>query len=154
MKKTMMLLGILIAVLVIIGLVTMVIPRSAVKTSQEVKTSNDGATVQITTLKEGSGAQAVAGDMVTVNYTGKFEDGKVFDTNLDEAFGHVKPLPFTLGAAQVIQGWDQGVLGMKVGEKRHLVIPPSLGYGPKDYGPIPGNSTLIFDVELLTINNK
>ena len=94
---------------------------------------------------------AKAGDTVALNYTGKFENGKVFDSNVLPENGHVDPFIFTLGAGQVIQGWDEGIVGMKVGEKKHLVITPDKGYGPKDYGPIPGNSTLIFDVELLDI---
>ena len=94
----------------------------------------------------GTGATAQPGDMVTVNYTGKLANGTVFDTSIGKT-----PFQFTLGAGQVIQGWDQGVAGMKVGGKRILIIPPSLAYGPNDYGPIPGNSTLTFEVELLNV---
>jgi len=94
----------------------------------------------------GTGAVAAAGDLVTVNYTGKLANGTVFDTSVGKT-----PFQFTLGAGQVIPGWDQGVAGMKVGGKRTLIIPPSLAYGPNDYGPIPGNSTLTFEVELLNV---
>jgi FKBP-type peptidyl-prolyl cis-trans isomerase len=86
-----------------------------------------------------------------MNYTGRLADGTVFDSNVDPKFNHVTPFIFTLGAGQVISGWDKGIVGMKVGEKKTLVIPPADGYGSKDYGPIPGNSTLTFDVELLAI---
>ncbi|OGI47075.1 hypothetical protein A2121_00300 [Candidatus Nomurabacteria bacterium GWB1_40_6] len=99
-----------------------------------------------------SGETAKAGDIVAMNYTGRLQDGTVFDSNVDPKFQHVEPFTFTLGAGQVIAGWDEGIVGMKVGEKKTLVIPPSKAYGPNDYGPIPGNSTLTFEVELLAIN--
>lgn len=89
---------------------------------------------------------AQVGDTLSVKYTGKFANGKIFDATSQHGD---KPIIFTLGIGQVIKGWDQGLIGMKVGEKRSLIIPPELGYGPNDYGPIPGNSTLYFDVELI-----
>ena len=94
----------------------------------------------------GTGAEALPGRQVTVEYTGKFTNGKVFDTSVGRG-----PFSFLLGAGQVIQGWDRGVVGMKVGGKRILTIPPEYGYGPSDYGPIPGGSTLIFEVELISV---
>ena len=104
------------------------------------------------TKKDSSSGVAKAGDTVSMNYTGKFTDGKVFDSNVDPKFGHVEPLEFTLGAGQVIKGWDQGIEGMKVGEKKHLSIPPELAYGSRGAGnSIPPNATLEFDVELLSI---
>lgn len=96
--------------------------------------------------QQGTGAEATVGKTITVNYTGRFENGSIFDTSVGKA-----PFTFTLGAGGVIAGWDQGLQGMKVGGKRLLIVPPSLGYGPNDYGPIPGNSTLIFEVELLKV---
>ena len=104
--------------------------------------------LQARDLVVGSGDVAVAGKQVTVNYTGTFADGKKFDSSLDPGR---TPFTFTLGSGMVIKGWDIGVEGMKVGGKRILVVPPELGYGPNDYGPIPGNSTLIFEVELLGV---
>lgn len=96
----------------------------------------------------GIGAEAVSGKSVTVNYTGTLTDGTKFDSSLD----HGQPFVFNLGAGQVIQGWDEGVVGMKVGGKRKLTIPPSLGYGAAGIpGAIPGNATLIFDIELLKV---
>ena len=101
----------------------------------------------------GTGAEAVPGALVTVHYTGTFEDGTKFDSSVDRG----TPFPFTLGAGQVIQGWDQGVQGMKVGGKRRLIIPPDLAYGPqgakKPDGTyaIPPNATLYFEVELLNV---
>lgn len=101
----------------------------------------------ITDTVVGTGAEAAIGKKVTVNYVGMFEDGTVFDASEK----HGQPFTFTLGTDPVIKGWEQGLVGMKVGGKRHLVIPPELGYGANDYGPIPGGSTLIFDVELLAV---
>ena len=97
-------------------------------------------------------ARAEAGDILSMNYTGRLEDGTVFDSNVDPAFGHAEPFEFTLGAGRVIAGWDEGLVGMKVGEKKTLTIPPEKGYGDRDMGKIPPNSTLIFEVELLEIN--
>jgi FKBP-type peptidyl-prolyl cis-trans isomerase len=95
---------------------------------------------------------AKTGDMVAMNYTGRLQDGSVFDSNVDPKFNHVQPFIFTLGAGQVIHGWDTGIVGMKVGEKKTLTIAPEDGYGAAGHPPvIPPNSTLIFDVELLAI---
>ncbi len=110
--------------------------------------------LKITVLKEGSGVASVNGDTAYLNYTGTFTDGKAFDSNVDPKFGHTQPLPVTLGAHSVIPGWEEGVLGMKVGEKRHLVIPANLAYGANGYGPIPGGATIEFDVELVSISHK
>ncbi len=104
--------------------------------------------LKITDVKVGTGATAKAGDTISVLYTGKFEDGTVFDASSKHGG---QPIQFTLGAGQVIKGWDMGFDGMKVGGKRNLVIPSDLGYGANDYGPIPGGSTLIFDIELVGI---
>lgn len=98
----------------------------------------------------GTGATAATGDTVTVNYVGSFTNGTVFDASKNHQ-QTLNGFTFTLGARQVIQGWDQGIVGMKVGGKRKLIIPASLGYGSQDYGPIPANSTLIFEVELLKV---
>lgn len=95
----------------------------------------------------GTGDTAVAGKKVTVHYTGIFTDGTKFDSSVDRG----QPFEFVLGSGMVIKGWDLGVEGMKVGGKRILVIPPQLGYGAKDFGPIKGGSTLIFQIELLGV---
>jgi FKBP-type peptidyl-prolyl cis-trans isomerase len=98
----------------------------------------------------GTGAEAKAGDFLTVHYVGALTTGEIFDSSL----GRGRPYQFTLGAGEVISGWDQGVAGMKVGGKRRLVIPPDLGYGNQQAGPIPPNSTLIFEVELLQVQGR
>ena len=108
--------------------------------------------VKITIFKEGSGDVAKTGDTVAMNYTGRLLDGTTFDSNIDPKFGHVQPFIFTLGTGQVIKGWDVGVAGMKVGEKRNLTIEPAYAYGEQGAGGvIPPNATLSFDVELLGI---
>ena len=96
----------------------------------------------------GDGDEALTGDRVVVNYTGRFVNGEVFDSSLVRK----EPFQFVLGVGQVIKGWDDGIVGMKVGGKRILSVPPELCYGSQDYGPIPGNSTLIFEVELLKVD--
>ena len=93
------------------------------------------------------GDGAKTGDVVTIHYTGTLENGTKFDSSLDRG----QPFEFTLGVGQVIKGFDQGILGMKVGEKKKIVISPEDGYGSAAVGSIPPNSTLIFDVELLGI---
>ncbi|MDP6387790.1 MAG: FKBP-type peptidyl-prolyl cis-trans isomerase [Candidatus Pacebacteria bacterium] len=98
----------------------------------------------------GEGAEAVSGKIITVHYTGTLMDGTKFDSSLDRG----APFKFILGAGQVIQGWEQGFAGMKVGGKRKLVIPPQLGYGDQAIGSIPANSILVFDVELLDVENQ
>jgi len=104
---------------------------------------------KIETLQEGSGDQVVkSGDTITVHYTGTLEDGTKFDSSVDRG----EPFTFTIGSGQVIQGWEQGFSGMKVGEKRRLTIPPEMGYGDRAIGDIPANSVLIFEVELISIS--
>ena len=116
--------------------------------------ANDKPTIQndagliIEELEQGSGSQAKSGDTVEVHYTGKLTDGTKFDSSLDRN----RPYQFTLGAGQVIAGWEQGVAGMQVGGKRRLTIPPELAYGGQGIeGIIPPDATLVFEVELLGI---
>ncbi len=119
------------------------------------KTTTTASGLQITITKEGAGEGAVKGDLVAMKYTGRLTTGKVFDSNEDPAFGHTDPFSFVLGQNMVIQGWEEGVLGMKVGEKRTLTIPASLGYGDRGVGNIiPPGATLVFDVEVLSITKN
>jgi len=123
-------------------------PAAMIATAAQAAQQNQ---LKIIDVKRGTGAVAKAGQMVTVHYTGWLyvngAKGAKFDSSVDRG----TPFQFTLGAGNVIPGWDQGVAGMKVGGKRTLIIPPDLGYGASGNGPIPPNSTLIFDVELLGV---
>ena len=102
-------------------------------------------------LVVGKGTEAKTGDSVKVHYVGTLPDGKEFDSSKK----HNQPFDFELGAGRVIKGWDQGVAGMKIGGKRKLTVPPSLGYGARGFPPvIPPNATLIFEVELLEVKKK
>ena len=100
-------------------------------------------------VEAGTGAQAEAGKTVSVHYTGKFPDGNVFDSSISRG----EPITFRLGAGRVIKGWDEGIALMKVGGKAQLTIPPELAYGERGAGGvIPPNTTLIFDVELISVD--
>lgn len=110
-------------------------------------TSLSAEELLIQDTKQGLGKEAIRGTTVVVHYTGKLTNGKVFDSSLDRG----QPFSFQLGQGQVIQGWERGIVGMKEGGKRKLTIPPKYGYGERAVGPIPANSTLIFDVELIKV---
>jgi FKBP-type peptidyl-prolyl cis-trans isomerase len=109
-----------------------------------VTTTADG--LQIQDLTVGTGQEVKSGDTVTVNYLGTLADGTKFDSSYDRN----QPFTTQIGVGQVIKGWDEGIVGMKVGGKRKLTIPPSLGYGDQATGSIPPNSTLVFEVELIS----
>jgi len=110
-----------------------------------ITTTADGLQIQDLTI--GTGAEAKNGDTITVNYLGTLTNGTKFDSSYDRN----QPFTTQIGVGQVIKGWDEGMVGMKVGGKRKLIIPASLGYGSQDMGSIPPNSTLIFEVELLGV---
>lgn len=106
------------------------------------------AELLIEEVQAGDGAEAVPGREVDVHYTGRLTDGKKFDSSLDRG----RPFTFKLGAAQVIQGWDRGIAGMRVGGRRKLTVPAELGYGARGFSNlIPPHATLVFDVELLAV---
>ena len=109
-------------------------------------TTKSGLTYE--TLRPGAGQTAKSGDSVEMHYTGTLADGTKFDSSFDRG----RTYPITLGTGGVIRGWDEGLPGMKVGEKRKLTIPPELGYRDRPNGKIPANATLIFEVELIKIN--
>lgn len=110
--------------------------------------TNSTAELQINDLVVGTGAEAKKGDTLVVHYTGTLEDGTKFDSSVDRG----EPFEFVIGQGYVIEGWEQGMLGMKVGGKRTLIIPSDMAYGDNGIpGAIPGGATLIFDVELIEI---
>jgi FKBP-type peptidyl-prolyl cis-trans isomerase len=121
-------------------------PQDKDKKEEKVITTKSG--LKYVELKEGTGDEAKAGQVVEVHYTGWLKDGTKFDSSKDRN----KPFQFPLGAGRVIKGWDEGVAGMKVGGKRKLIIPPELGYGKRGAGGvIPPDAELTFEVELLGI---
>ena len=115
---------------------------------ENLELKEDMAPLKIEILKEGIGQGVQNDDTVFVHYTGTLEDGTKFDSSLDRG----RPFSFVIGSGQVIPGWEQGILGMKIGEKRKLIIAPELAYGSRGAGNmIPPNATLIFEVDLLEI---
>jgi len=129
----------------VLFIAVLLIATSAIAKEKKV-TRPDGLVIE--ELKVGSGAEAKKGQTVTVHYTGWLTNGTKFDSSVDRN----EPFVFHLGAGEVIKGWDEGVQGMKVGGKRKLTIPASLGYGARGAGGvIPPNATLVFDVELLKV---
>jgi len=162
--------GVIVSFVIVVGLIGLVIyslmhkpvkenPLEGIKSGEVSQQAQSGEQVQgqpqeqkqLSNKQNNMEKIAKIGDTLIMNYTGRFTDGKTFDSNVDPKFGHVTPFEFKLGAGQVIKGWDEGLVGMKVGEKKVLTVPPEKGYGPNDYNGIPGGSTLIFDVELVGI---
>ncbi len=144
----------LVVVLVVI-VVALIITLSGSKNTNnqanqnQMTNTNSNDNLQVTDEVMGTGTEAVAGDLVTVNYVGTLANGTVFDASASHGN---QGFTFLLGAGQVIKGWDEGVAGMKVGGKRKLVIPSDLAYGSNGIpGVIPPNSTLIFEVGLLSV---
>ncbi|MCC6905372.1 MAG: FKBP-type peptidyl-prolyl cis-trans isomerase [Anaerolineae bacterium] len=112
----------------------------------DLTTTDSGLQYVITQTSDGASPQV--GDTVQVHYSGYLLDGTLFDSSLTRG----EPIEFALGTGQVIPGWDEGIALLKVGEKATLIIPPDLGYGAQAVGPIPANSTLRFEVELVAVN--
>jgi FKBP-type peptidyl-prolyl cis-trans isomerase len=151
---------IILGLLVFSALVYFLFPEHAIQTHDQTKTREDITTnpppampnqeaqLNIKVIAEGTGRAAQNGERISVAYTGKLTDGTIFDSSIPRG----EPFVLTLGKGEVIAGWEIGLLGMKVGEKRQLTIPSELAYGEAGFpGVIPGGATLIFDVELLAI---
>jgi len=150
-KNNINIISVVVVCLVLAGVLIFISLNNKANMSNDMKTGGftGGLTKNNVTP---AGEVAKTGDTVSMNYTGRLENGTVFDSNVDPKFNHVQPFVFTLGAGQVISGWDKGIVGMKVGEKKTLTIPPEDAYGANGIpGAIPPNSTLIFDVELIGI---
>lgn len=111
------------------------------------KSTMDEKKLKVEDIKVGTGSEVKSGDTVVINYVGTLPDGTKFDSSYDRG----QPFETQIGVGRVIKGWDIGVMGMKVGGKRKLTIPPELGYGSQPAGSIPPNSTLIFELELVNI---
>jgi len=159
MNTTSITILIIILILIAVGVYFLFFQKAEPQTStaslsenqnqQSAPTSYNIQGMKVETLQQGSGVAAKSGDTVTVNYVGTLQDGTKFDSSIDRG----QPFQFTLGQNSVIQGWELGVVGMKVGEKRRLTIPPELGYGSQGAGGvIPPNAILIFEIDLLKIN--
>ena len=118
----------------------------ACKSSDNQDPGTQPSQLMVEDLTVGTGPTALIGDDVTIHYVGRFTSGQVFDNSYDRG----QPLSFRLGAGQVIAGVDQGVVGMRVGGKRRLTIPPELAYGSTGYGSIPPNATLVFEIDLIS----
>lgn len=143
-RRTKLIAVVLIGALGVLGIAYLFGLRGGPAAGREVRTPSG---LRYVDEVVGTGAEAQPGQKVSVNYTGLLESGTKFDSSLDPG---KKPLEFTLGGGSMIKGFDEGVRGMKVGGKRRLIIPPQLGYGPAGRPPtIPGNATLIFEIELL-----
>jgi FKBP-type peptidyl-prolyl cis-trans isomerase len=125
-------------------LITRFVVADPATTQSDDKTTTTPSGLKITETKAADDGAKV-GDQVWVHYVGKLADG----TEFDNSYKRGEPIPLTLGEGRVIKGWEEGLLGMKVGEKRTLIIPPDLAYGPEGRSPIPPNATLTFDVELM-----
>lgn len=145
MKKRILIIIIIVLIAVILGLYLIV-----ANLGQNIFSGSSfeiqGMKVEV--LQQGSGQEVKANDRVTVNYVGMLSDGTKFDSSIDRN----TPFTFTLGQGKVIRGWDLGIEGMKVGEKRRLIIPPELAYGSASFLMIPANATLIFEVEMLAVS--
>lgn len=143
----------IIAVVIVVGVYALFIytqkPASSLPQKQKQMTTTDKLLIE--DLKEGTGSAVVSGDTVSIHYSGTLTNG----TEFDSSYKRGAPFETQIGVGQVIQGWDEGVVGMKVGGKRKLTIPPHMAYGEQGAGGvIPPNATLVFTVELVGIKNK
>lgn len=121
--------------------------------SQKMTRTKTTSGLEYEILEKGTGDSPKQGDIVTVHYTGWLNNNGERGQQFDSSYNRKQPFSFKIGKKQVIEGWDEGVMSMKIGEKRRLFIPAKLGYGNRSMGSIPANSDLIFDVELLAIKS-
>lgn len=157
MKRLGAFLGVII-IFYIIGVIILNLPEKKLASQAPTEfgkptptqTSQSQTKLKSEDLTVGNGAEASTGDTVKVNYVGTLTNGKKFDSSYDRK----EPFSFKLGSGEVIKGWDQGVVGMKIGGKRKLTIPPELAYSNQAQGTIPANSTLIFEIELLEVTKN
>lgn len=117
----------------------------------KIKATKTASGLYYVITKKGTGEKAKKGQVVAMKYLGKFLDGKKFDANVDDNFNPIRPFQFTLGVGQVIPGWDEGIQLLQQGSRATLYLPSGIGYGPGGMGPIPPNSVLVFDVEVVEI---
>lgn len=140
--------AVVVSALFIFKIIPLELPAKTEKQiSDTTNTKQSSEKLEIEDTKIGTGDEVKSGDTIVIDYKGTLTDGTKFDSSYDRG----QPFETRIGVGDVIKGWDEGVVGMKVGGKRHLVIPPSLGYGDQAVGSIPPNSTLVFDVELIEI---
>ena len=155
-QKTLIISLVIILIVIIGGIYYFAQPKADTKPkvqtqTQKISTSFGIQGMQVDILKDGTGDGAKVGDNIVVNYVGTLTDGTKFDSSIDRNM----PFSYTLGQYKVIKGWELGLLGMKIGEKRRLTIPPTLAYGPNGNPPaIPPNATLIFEIDMISINGK
>lgn len=146
MNKKLIKISVFLVVLLLV--IVIVYLRSSSVTNDNALNGIEGLEIKV--LEEVSGELSKIGDTLTVHYSGTLEDGTEFDSSIKRG----SPFSFTLGEGRVILGWELGLLGMREGEKREIIIAPELGYGERQVGSIPPNSTLIFEVELLEIRQN
>ena len=142
----------IIALLILVALVVgyLIFSNNKNQTTDMAPSNNSqtqASNLKIEDIQVGTGKEVVSGDNIVIHYKGTLTDGTKFDSSYDRG----EPFETQIGVGQVIKGWDEGVVGMKVGGKRKLTIPPEMGYGNRAVGPIPANSTLIFEVELVDV---
>ncbi len=138
---------VIVSALFIFKVIPFSLPSKQATPVTETTDAGSSEKLKIEDIEVGTGEEVKKGDTVVIHYNGTLTDGTKFDSSYDRG----EPFETQIGVGAVIQGWDEGVVGMKTGGKRKLIIPPDLGYGDKQMGSIPANSTLIFDVELIEI---
>ncbi|MEN9407668.1 MAG: hypothetical protein RLZZ455_884 [Candidatus Parcubacteria bacterium] len=138
---------VIVSALFIFKVIPFSLPSKQATPVTETTDAGSSEKLKIEDIEVGTGEEVKKGDTVVIHYNGTLTDGTKFDSSYDRG----EPFETQIGVGVVIQGWDEGVVGMKTGGKRKLIIPPDLGYGDQQMGSIPANSTLIFDVELIEI---